>query len=263
MKPIERVKRARAKDRPTFVDFLAMFEGFTEFHGDRAFGDDHAIVGGVALFDGNDKKTKIAVTVIGIERGKTTQEKIMRNFGMPHPEGYRKSLRLMRQAEKFGRPIINFVDTSGAYPGMGAEERGAGQAIAENLRHMMDLRVPVLTIIIGEGGSGGALALAVANEVHMLENTIYSVISPEGCASILWKDPARVEDAMNNLKCTAADLKNLGVIENIISEHDDFSVTLGDIASSIKAFLDKYGTMTGEELRGQRYSRFRKVTNDQ
>jgi len=249
MEAIERVKRARAKDRATFIDCLAVFNGFIEMHGDRKFGDDKAIIGGVAYFG------KTPVTVIGIERGHTTQQKITRNFGMPHPEGYRKALRLMKQAEKFNRPIINFVDTSGAYPGMGSEERGQGQAIAENLRDMMDLSVPVLSIIIGEGGSGGALALSAANEVYMLENSIYSVISPEGCASILWKDASKAAEASSNLKLTAQDLLGLGVIEKIIEEQDGML----NIKKAIAAFLKRYNTISKEQLKKQRYERFRNI----
>lgn len=241
MEPYEIVKLARSKDRATFVDYLGLFENFIELRGDRSFGDDKAIVGGVGWFGGQP------VTVIGIERGKDTKEKIRRNFGMPHPEGYRKALRLMKQADKFGRPIINFIDTSGAYPGDGAEERGQGQAIAENLAQMMELSVPVLSIIIGEGGSGGALALAVANEVHMLENSIYSVISPEGCASIL---KMQVTDACKNLKCTSHDLLKLGVIEKVLPESID------EVGASIGAFLDKYKKI---DCKKQRYERFRKL----
>ena len=248
MEAIERVKKARERGRATFVDYLSLFDGFIELHGDRKFGDDKAIIGGVATFEGRP------VTVIGIERGKSTKQKIMRNFGMPHPEGYRKALRLMKQADKFGRAIINFVDTSGAYPGMEAEERGQGQAIAENLREMMDLRVPVLSIIIGEGGSGGALALSVANEVYMLENAIYSVISPEGCASILWKDASKVAEASRNLKCTSVDLLGLGVIEKIIPED-----SIKHCKDAIEGFLKKFNGVSGEQIKEQRYKRFRKI----
>ncbi|KAI4454081.1 pyruvate carboxylase subunit a [Holotrichia oblita] len=254
---VEKISEAKAtkgaEDRATFLDYLGLFNGFIELHGDRGFGDDKAIIGGVAYMD------KQPVTVIGIERGKQTKDKILRNFGMPHPEGYRKALRLMKQAEKFARPIINFIDTSGAYCGMEAEERGQGQAIAENLAQMMDLSVPVLSIIIGEGGSGGALALAVANEVYMLENSIYSVISPEGCASILWKDASKVAEACKNLKCISLDLKNFSVIEKIISEPGDQAVTMEECKKLIKAFLNKYKKLSADEIKSQRYKRFRKL----
>lgn len=247
----EKVKLARATTRPTFTDYLKLFDGFAEMHGDRVFGDDKAIIGGVGYFD------KTAVTIIGIDKGKEIQEKLVKNFGMPHPEGYRKALRLMKQAEKFGRPIICFVDTAGAYPGLEAEERGQGEAIAKNLAEMMALRTPILSIIIGEGGSGGALALAVANYVAMAENAIYSVISPEGCASILWKDPSRVAEACNNLKCTADDLLELGVIEKIISETGT-SLT-EETMKVIEKFLKDFGKTTADKIVGQRYERFRKL----
>ena len=189
-----------------------IFRGFIEFHGDRRYADDPAIVGGIASLNGSP------VTVIAIEKGHTAKERTLRNFGAPNPEGYRKALRLMKQAEKFGRPIICFIDTSGAYCGIGAEERGQGQAIAENLTEMSTLCVPVISVLIGEGGSGGALALAVADRVWMLQNAVYSVISPEGCASILWKDAAKAQTAAESLKLTAEDAKSLGVIERILSE---------------------------------------------
>ena len=195
MNAYDRVLAARANGRPTGKDFIDnIFENFTEFHGDRRFGDDPAVVGGIATLYG------FPVTVIALEKGRTTAEKIRRNFGSAHPEGYRKALRLMKQAEKFHRPVVCFVDTSGAYCGMDAEERGQGQAIAENLYEMISLKTPILSILIGEGGSGGALALAVADEVWMLENSVYSVISPEGCASILWKDAKKAADAAACLK---------------------------------------------------------------
>ena len=211
----ERVRLARAGTRPTGLAYIEnLCTDFFELHGDRRFGDDSAIVGGVARLDGRP------VTVIAIEKGSTTKERMRRNFGAPHPEGYRKALRLMQQAEKFHRPVLCLVDTSGAYCGIGAEERGQGQAIAENLQRMMALHTPVLSILVGEGGSGGALALAVADEVWMLENAIYSVISPEGCASILWKDAARAADAAESLKLTAADALRFSVIERVIPEKD-------------------------------------------
>ncbi len=248
-----RVKLARDSQRPTGLDYIRkIFKGFIELHGDRRYSDDPAIVGGIARL--ND----LPVTVIAIEKGHTAKERTYRNFGAPQPEGYRKALRLMKQAEKFGRPVICFVDTSGAYCGVGAEERGQGQAIAENLMEMSTLCVPVITILIGEGGSGGALALAVADRVWMLQNAVYSVISPEGCASILWKDPEKAETAAASLKLTAEDAKSLGVIERILSENE-----IGK-----KEFYDRIRMMLTEELEEltrdvdltqNRYDRFRKL----
>ncbi|MGI6238575.1 MAG: acetyl-CoA carboxylase carboxyltransferase subunit alpha [Christensenellales bacterium] len=248
MKAYERVKIARANGRPTAVDYIgAIFEGFFELHGDRRFADDPAIVGGVARIEGKP------VTVIGIEKGSSSRERMRRNFGAPNPEGYRKALRLMKQADKFRMPIVCLIDTSGAYCGVGAEERGQGQAIAENLSEMMGLRVPILSILIGEGGSGGALALAVADCVWMLENAVYSVISPEGCASILWKDAARAADAANSLKLTAQDALALGVIEKIVPEDG-----LGE-----PAFYQSLKSMIVDALMNadpaQRYERFRRI----
>lgn len=255
MEAIEKVKLARATTRPTFTDYLKMFDGFIEMHGDRAFGDDKAIIGGVGWFEVG--ASRMPVTVIGIDKGKDVKEKLAKNFGMPHPEGYRKALRLMKQAEKFGRPIICFVDTSGAYPGLEAEERGQGEAIAKNLAEMMAMRTPILSIIIGEGGSGGALALAVANYVAMAENAIYSVISPEGCASILWKDPTRIAEACRNLKCTADDLLELGVVEKIIPETG--TDIIDETRKVIIGFLKKFGKVSADKIVLQRYERFRKL----
>src|SRR3954471_12315477 len=213
IKPWDRVQIARHPSRPTTLDYIShLFEGFFECHGDRTFGDDEAIVGGVAKFKG------LPVTVIGHQRGKDTKENIRRNFGMPHPEGYRKALRLMKQADKFNRPIICFIDTKGAYPGKAAEERGQSEAIARNLFEMAGLKVPVICIVIGEGGSGGALALGVGNRIYMLENSTYSVISPEGAAAILWKDASLARNAAETMKITAPDLKDLGIIDDIIPE---------------------------------------------
>lgn len=249
----DRVKLARDNERPTGLDYIKnIFKGFIELHGDRRYADDPAIVGGIARLDGEP------VTVIAIEKGHTAKERTYRNFGAPNPEGYRKALRLMKQAEKFGRPIICFIDTSGAYCGIGAEERGQGQAIAENLMEMSTLCVPIISVLIGEGGSGGALALAVADRVWMLQNAVYSVISPEGCASILWKDSAKAETAAASLKLTAEDAKSLGVIERILSEKE-----IGK-----KEFYDRIRTLLIEEidvltndldLEGNRYERFRKL----
>lgn len=253
----ETVLLSRRSDRPTALDYInSMFDSFIEFHGDRYFGDDGAVVGGIASFHG------IPVTVIGQQKGKNTKENIKRNFGMPSPEGYRKALRLMKQAEIFGRPIICFVDTPGAFCGVEAEERGQGEAIARNLFEMADLTVPVLSIVIGEGGSGGALAMAVANEVWLMEHAIYSILSPEGFASILWKDSKKAPEAANVMKITAADLLELGLIEKIIPEEEPASAeTLGEICQfmtgEIAQFLQTYESMTQEEIRSQRYERFR------
>ena len=209
------VKLARSNKRPTGLDYIQNLCGdFLELHGDRCYADDAAIVGGVGHFRG------LPVTFVAIEKGHSAKERMSRFFGAPHPEGYRKALRLMRQAEKFHRPVLCFVDTSGAYCGIGAEERGQGQAIAENLMGMMSLNTPVITLLIGEGGSGGALALSVADRVWMLENAVYSVISPEGCASILWKDAGKADEAAQRLRLTARDALELGIIEKIIPERD-------------------------------------------
>lgn len=250
---------SRRNDRPTARDYIqSLFDEFMEFHGDRYFGDDGAIVGGVALFNG------IPVTVIGQQKGRNTKENLKTNFGMPSPEGYRKALRLMRQAEKFGRPIICFVDTPGAFCGMEAEERGQGEAIARNLFEMSDMKVPILSVVIGEGGSGGALAMAMANEVWMLENSIYSILSPEGFASILWKDSTKAPDAAKVMKITAKDLKKLGIIEEIIPEEEpavleNLETLTGIMSEKLTGFLDSMKTMSGEEIAEARYQRFRKI----
>ena len=251
--PYAVVKLARDSQRPTGLDYIQnIFQNFIELHGDRRYGDDPAIVGGIAWL----KETPF--TVIAIEKGHTAKQRSFRNFGAPHPEGYRKALRLMKQAEKFGRPVICFVDTSGANCGIGAEERGQGQAIAENLMELSTLCVPVISILIGEGGSGGALALAVADRVWMLSNAVYSVISPEGCASILWKDAKKAEEAAASLKLTAEDALGLGVIERILPEKE-----LGE-----KPFYDRVRTALAEELEElekdpdlvqKRYDRFRRI----
>ncbi len=251
--PYDRVKLARDNARPTGLDYINnIFNGFMEMHGDRRFSDDPAIVGGIARL--NDTP----VTVIAIEKGHTAKERSHRNFGMPNPEGYRKALRLMKQAEKFGRPVICFIDTAGAYCGIGAEERGQGQAIAENLVEMSTLCIPVISILIGEGGSGGALALAVADRVWMLQNSVYSVISPEGCASILWKDAAKAEDAAASLKLTAEDAKSLGIIERILSEND---IGKKEFYDRIRSLLVKElgGLSNDPDLVGKRYDRFRRM----
>lgn len=249
----DRVRIARDGKRPYGSDYISnIFIDFIELHGDRRYADDRAVIGGLARLNG------MPVTVIAIEKGRTAAERIERNFGAPQPEGYRKALRLMLQAEKFGRPVICFIDTSGAYCGIGAEERGQGQAIAENLMEMSTLCVPIISVLIGEGGSGGALALAVADRVWMLQNAVYSVISPEGCASILWKDSARAADAAACLKLTAEDAKNMGIIERILSEDDMGS---REYFNRIRDLL--YAEV--EELSGcgdliqQRYERFRRI----
>ena len=255
MSAYDSVTAARANDRPTTVDYITRIFGdsFIELHGDRRFADDKAVIGGIAEIDGK------TVTVIGLEKGRNLNERMDRNFGSAHREGYRKALRLMKQAEKFHRPVLCFVDTSGAYCGIGAEERGQGQAIAENLMEMMTLKTPILSVFIGEGGSGGALALAVADEVWMLENAIYSVISPEGCASILWKDPSKTAEASECLKLTSQDLFKLGVIERIIREPKNVdSVVFDSFKSLIAQTFDKLGAFDTETLLSKRYNRFRK-----
>lgn len=255
----ERVTISRKNDRPVGQDYIRiLFSDFLEFHGDRCYGDDTAIIGGLARFAG------IPVTVIAQAKGKSTKENVAHHFGMPSPEGYRKALRLMKQAEKFKRPILLFVDTPGAFCGIEAEERGQGEAIARNLFEMSSMKVPVLSVVIGEGGSGGALALAVADEVWMLENAIYSVLSPEGFASILWKDSKRASEAAAVMKLTAADLKKLGVIEAVIAEPEVYTEeTMQSVVfvlqKKITEFLDTHCNFSPEELAAQRYERFRKM----
>ena len=255
MSAFDSVTAARANNRPTAVDYVTRIfgESFIELHGDRRFADDKAVIGGIAELCGKP------VTVIGLEKGRNLKERMERNFGSAHPEGYRKALRLMKQAEKFKRPVVCFVDTSGAYCGIGAEERGQGQAIAENLMEMMTLKTPILSVFIGEGGSGGALALAVADEVWMLENAIYSVISPEGCASILWKDSSKTAEASECLKLTSQDLFKLGVIERIIREPKNVdSIMFDSLKNLIAQTFDKLGALDTEALLTKRYNRFRK-----
>ncbi len=255
----ERVQTARSSERPTALDFInEIFADFEEFHGDRHYGDDGATVGGIAYLDG------CPVTVIGQQKGRTTKDNIKRNFGMPSPEGYRKALRLMKQAEKFGRPIINFIDTPGAFPGMEAEEHGQGEAIARNLFEMSALQVPVLSIVIGEGGSGGALALAVANEVWMLENATYTILSPEGFASILWKDSSKAPEAAALMKVTANELKKMGIIEKVIPEStpaagDNLMMLCKLMRKNIRNFINDNLDKPGEQLAQERYMRFRNM----
>ena len=253
-----RVKTARSNDRPTAADYIRkIFTGFFELHGDRRYADDEAIIGGVAYLD------DLPVTVIGIEKGHSTKERMRRCFGAPHPEGYRKALRLMKQAEKFHQPVVCFIDTSGAYCGIGAEERGQGQAIAENLMEMMTLKTPVISVFIGEGGSGGALALAVADRVWMLENAIYSVISPEGCASILWKDSKRAEEAAKYLKLTATDALKNGLIEKKIMETDfGKDQFYAKIKASLITEMSVLRKKSMKRLLEERYARFRKIGAD-
>lgn len=259
MEPWDRVQVARHPERPTTMDYITrLFEDFIEFHGDRNFGDDEAIIGGIASFE------EMPITIIGHQRGKDTKENVKRNFGMPHPEGYRKALRLMKQAEKFHRPIICFIDTKGAYPGKAAEERGQSEAIARNLVEMAGLKVPVISIVIGEGGSGGALALGVANHIHMLENSTYSVISPEGAASILWKDPSLAKQAAEAMKITAPDLKEMNIIDEIIPEvlggaHRDANKQSLEIRCTLRRSLKALCEMTSDELIDNRYNKFRSI----
>ena len=257
--PWERVEISRSAERPTSLDYITtIFDRYMSLHGDRLFGDDGAIVGGLASIDG------IPVTVVGQQKGRSTKENIKRNFGMPSPEGYRKTMRLMRQAEKFHRPVICFVDTPGAFCGIEAEEGGIGEAIARNLYEMSSLKVPILSIMIGEGGSGGAIAMAVGNEVWSMENSTYSVLSPEGFASILWKDGSRASEAAKVMKITAADLKELGEIEKVIREPEPASIDniielSEEIREMIVDFLKRYRKKTPEEIVEERYQRFRKM----
>ena len=248
------VREAREQTRLTALDFATgIFDDFIELHGDRSFRDDGAIIGGIGWLGDQ------AVTVVGIQKGKSLQDNLNRNFGQPHPEGYRKALRLMKQAEKFGRPVVTFINTAGAYPGVGAEERGQGEAIARNLMEMSDLKVPIIAIIIGEGGSGGALALAVADRVWMLENSIYAVLSPEGFASILWKDGTRAMEAAELMKITSYELLDMQVVDKVISEVGLSSKELiKQVKEQLQAELDTLGKLSLEQLIEERYQRFRK-----
>ena len=255
----ERVALARKMDRPKALDYInEIFTNFIELHGDRNFGDDKSIVGGIAELDG------LPVTVIGEQKGKNAKENIDRNFGMPNPEGYRKALRLMKQAEKFDRPIITFIDTPGAYPGMGAEERGQGEAIAKNLFEMSKLKVPTISIVIGEGSSGGALALGVTDCIIMLENSIYSILSPEGFASILYKDASKSKEAAEKMKITSRELKKLGIIDSIIDEpeggaQEDFETVCKNLKDIVLKDINRLSKKTREELVEQRYEKYRKI----
>jgi acetyl-CoA carboxylase carboxyl transferase subunit alpha len=259
LKPWDRVQIARHPERPTTLDYIKyLFTGFFECHGDRYYGDDQAIVAGIAKYRG------LPVTVIGHQRGKDTKENLRRNFGMPHPEGYRKALRLMKQAEKFNRPIICFLDTKGAFPGKTAEERGQGEAIARNLFEMAGLSVPVICIVIGEGASGGALAIGVGNQVYMLENSWYSVISPEGAAALLWKDAGLAKKAAETMKITAPDLKELGVIDDIIPEvrggaHRDIAEQASLVDQHLLKALKELLKLDKNELIEHRYEKYKKI----
>ena len=248
------VREAREQTRLTALDFATgIFDEFVELHGDRSFRDDGAIIGGIGWLGDQ------AVTVVGIQKGKSLQDNLNRNFGQPHPEGYRKALRLMKQAEKFGRPIVTFINTAGAYPGVGAEERGQGEAIARNLMEMSDLKVPIIAIIIGEGGSGGALALAVADRVWMLENSIYAVLSPEGFASILWKDGSRAMEAAELMKITSFELLDMKIVDKVRSEVGLSSKDLiKQVKEQLQAELNELGKLPQDQLIEERYQRFRK-----
>ena len=257
--PWQRVQIARHPKRPTTLDYIPLlFDSFIELHGDRYFGDDQAIVGGIAFFD------EIPITIIGQQKGKDTKENIQRNFGMPNPEGYRKALRLMKQAEKFNRPVITFIDTKGAFPGKGAEERGQSRAIADNLIEMAGLKVPIICIIIGEGASGGALAIGVGNHIHMLENTWFSVIAPESAATILWRDSTKGQEAANIMKITANDLKELGVIDEIVPEvkggaHNNLEKQVLEVRKVIKNSLIEFSTYSAKDITNHRYNKYRVI----
>lgn len=257
--PWEKVKLARMPLRPTAFDYINnIFDDFIEFHGDRLYRDDKAIIGGIASFKG------IPVTVIAQQKGRNTKENIERNFAMPHPEGYRKALRLMKQAEKFGRPVICFIDTPGAFCGLGAEERGQGEAIATNLAEMMMLKTPIISFVISEGGSGGALALGVADKVYMLENAIYSILSPEGFATILYKDSSRACEAAEDMKLTANDLLEFNIIDGIVKEfeggaHLNHKISIEDVASILECDLETLLKEDREDLLDNRYNKYRKI----
>ena len=257
----ERVQCARHPKRPHALDYFEkIFTNFQEIHGDRLFADDPAIVCGMALFDSQP------VMIVGEQKGRDTKQKVIRNFGMPKPEGYRKAIRIMELAAKFNRPIITFLDTPGAYPGIDAEERGQAEAIARNLREMARLAVPVICVCIGEGGSGGALALGVGNHVLMMENSVYSVISPESCAAIVWRDSSKAALAAAALRCTAEDLKELALIDGIIPEpaggaHENFEGAAANLQQALRASLAELQRLSPDELVQQRYSKFRKMGN--
>ena len=257
--PWQRVQLARHPNRPYTLDYIErIFTDFLEFHGDRRYADDPAIVGGFAKLDGK------SVMVIGTQKGRNTKENVFRNFGCPHPEGYRKALRLMKMADLAGVPVITFIDTPGAFPGVASEERHIGEAIAVNLRDMFALTVPVVAVVIGEGGSGGALGIGVGNTVLIMENAYYSVITPEGCAAILWKDRAYSEKAAEALHLTAGDLTELGLVDGIVKEplggaHKDYDAAAELLKKSVVSALGRYEKMSGDELKESRYERFRRI----
>ena len=259
LKPWDRVQIARLPERPTTLDYIPyIFDSFIELHGDRSFRDDPAMIGGIGYLDGKP------VTVIGQQRGKDTKDNIYRNFGMAHPEGYRKALRLMKQAEKFNRPVFTFIDTKGAYPGKAAEERGQSESIAKNLMEMASLTVPVIAIVIGEGGSGGALGIGISNRVLMLENSTYSVISPEGAAALLWKDSNLAQIAAETMKITAHDLLDLGIIDEVINEplggaQKDEEAQALSIKKMVLKHLNELKQLTPEELANDRFEKFRQI----
>ena len=255
----QRTQVARHLQRPSTLDYIGrVCDSFIELHGDRAFADDHAIVGGLARFNGRP------IVVIGHQKGKTLKERMYRNFGMPNPEGYRKALRLMRLAEKFGKPVLTFIDTPGAYPGIGAEERGQAEAIGRNLLVMGSLQVPIVTVVIGEGGSGGALAIGVADRLLMLQHAVYSVISPEGCAAILWNDQSKATDAAEALNMTADDLQKLGITDQVIPEplggaHRDPMLSCDTVKKAIEAHLNELLELSTEDLLKRRYDKYRRM----
>ncbi|GAA6822322.1 acetyl-CoA carboxylase carboxyltransferase subunit alpha [Staphylococcus sp. 18_1_E_LY] len=259
LKPWDRVQLARLQERPTSLDYIPLiFDSFIELHGDRNFRDDPAMIGGIGYLNGQ------AVTVVGQQRGKDTKDNIYRNFGMAHPEGYRKALRLMKQAEKFNRPIFTFIDTKGAYPGKAAEERGQSESIARNLVEMASLTVPVISIVIGEGGSGGALGLGITNKILMLENSTYSVISPEGASALLWKDSNLAKIAAETMKITAKDLQELKVADDVVEEplggaHHDVELQAQNIKAKFEQYLAELNKMNAEELVEDRYEKFRNI----
>jgi acetyl-CoA carboxylase carboxyl transferase subunit alpha len=254
-----RVQISRHQDRPYTLDcFDRLFDSFREIHGDRKYADDRAIVGGMASFKG------AAVMVLGHQKGRNTKERLERNYGMPKPEGYRKALRLMKLAEKFGRPVLTFIDTPGAYPGLGAEKRGQAEAIAYNLRSMAGLRVPIIATVLGEGGSGGALAVGLADRILMLENSIYSVISPESCSAILWKDQNHVREAAQSLKLTAQDLSRFGIVDEIVAEppggaHNDWDLTTAELSRALFRHLEEVSALDPEDRIDCRHEKFRKI----
>ncbi|MCA6070611.1 MAG: acetyl-CoA carboxylase carboxyltransferase subunit alpha [Endomicrobium sp.] len=259
LSPWQRIQVARHPQRPYSADYVKLiFNNFVELCGDRVFGDDQAILCGIAEIDNR------SVVVIGHQKGRTLEENMDRNFGMAHPEGYRKAMRIMKLAEKFNRPIITFIDTSGAYPGIAAEERGQAEAIARNLRDMSDLKVPVISVVVGEGGSGGALGIGVSNKVLMLENSYYSVISPEGCAAILFRDGSKAAEAATAMKITAKDLLGLKVIDEVIKEplggaHYDYTKAAANIKTALKKYLGEYDGLSGKKIAEERYLKFRNI----